>query len=205
MGDDDSPESHFEDTFAAGHRAARPELVRALAEGGPDAIAWLSELGVPFTRLGMHPGMAATYLLPEVAGLAVARELLLTGRIVTGAEAAALGVVNRAVPRTAVLDEALQGIAEPRVYLKLDTQGYDLLAFRGAGRRVDDLLAMQSEVSCLPIYEGMPQLEEQLGEYRSAGFDIAGLFPVSMHRPTLRVLEFDAVMVRKEAFSASRA
>lgn len=104
-----------------------------------------------------------------------------------------------------VLDEVLAGIDEPRIYLKLDTQGYDVAAFRGAGSRVRELLAMQSEVSCLPIYEGMPQLEEQLGEYRAAGFDIAGLFPVSMHRPTLRVLEFDAVLVRQEAFSASRA
>jgi FkbM family methyltransferase len=104
-----------------------------------------------------------------------------------------------------VLDEVLDGIKEPRVYLKLDTQGYDVLAFRGAGDRLREILAMQSEVSCLPIYEGMPQLEEQLGEYRAAGFDIAGLFPVSMHRPTLRVLEFDAVLVRQEAFSASRA
>ncbi len=105
----------------------------------------------------------------------------------------------------AVLDEVLEGIKEPRVYLKLDTQGYDVMAFRGAGDRIADVLAMQSEVSCLPIYEGMPQLEEQLREYRAAGFDIAGLFPVSMHRPTLRVLEFDAVLVRQEAFSASRA
>ena len=50
VGDDDSTESHFEDTFAAGHRAARPELVRQLAESGPDAIAWLDALGVAFTR-----------------------------------------------------------------------------------------------------------------------------------------------------------
>ena len=105
----------------------------------------------------------------------------------------------------AVLDEVLAGIDEPRVYLKLDTQGYDLPAFRGAGDRLTDILAMQSEVSCLPIYEGMPELEEQLGAYRRAGFDIAGLFPVTLHRPTLRVLEFDAVLVRQEAFSASRA
>lgn len=50
IGDDDSPESHCEDTFAAGHRVARPELVRALTEGGPDAIEWLSGLGVDFSR-----------------------------------------------------------------------------------------------------------------------------------------------------------
>ena len=39
-----------------------------------------ARLGVPFTSLGMHAGMATTWLLPEVAGLGVARELLLTGR-----------------------------------------------------------------------------------------------------------------------------
>ncbi|HEX8002477.1 MAG TPA: enoyl-CoA hydratase/isomerase family protein [Mycobacteriales bacterium] len=48
----------------------------------------------PFARLGMHPGMAATYLLPEVVGLARARELLLTGRRVTAAEALEMGLVS---------------------------------------------------------------------------------------------------------------
>jgi enoyl-CoA hydratase/carnithine racemase len=66
-----------------------------------------ARMGVPFTALGMHPGMATTWLLPEVAGLAAARELLLTGRMVTGTEAAAMGLVNRAVAPGAVLDEAL--------------------------------------------------------------------------------------------------
>lgn len=66
-----------------------------------------AKLAVPFTTLGMHPGMASTYLLPEVAGLAVAREMLLTGRVVTGADAVGLGLVNQAFPRESVLDEAL--------------------------------------------------------------------------------------------------
>lgn len=64
----------------------------------------------PFTRLGLHPGMAATYLLPEVAGLPLAREMLLAGRTVSGAQAESYGLVNRAVPREDVLDEAI-GVA----------------------------------------------------------------------------------------------
>ena len=48
----------------------------------------------PFARLGMHPGMAATYLLPEVVGLARAREMLLTGRRVTAQEAYDIGLVS---------------------------------------------------------------------------------------------------------------
>src|ERR1700712_4030413 len=39
-----------------------------------------ARLSVPFVKLGMNPGMAATYLLPNVVGPANARDLLLTGR-----------------------------------------------------------------------------------------------------------------------------
>ncbi|TDD32866.1 enoyl-CoA hydratase/isomerase family protein [Actinomadura sp. KC06] len=66
-----------------------------------------AKLLAPFTALGLHPGMAATWLLPEVAGLPLAREMLLAGRIVTGAEAERYGLVNKAVPGDQVLDEAL--------------------------------------------------------------------------------------------------
>jgi enoyl-CoA hydratase/carnithine racemase len=70
-----------------------------------------ARLGAPFTALGMHPGMATTWLLPEVAGPAVARDLLLTGRMVTGAEAVGLGLVSRAVPVAEVLPAALEAAA----------------------------------------------------------------------------------------------
>ena len=63
-----------------------------------------ARLGVPFTSLGLHPGMATTWSLPDVAGHAVARDLLLTGRIVTGQEAVGLGLVSMAAPADRVLD-----------------------------------------------------------------------------------------------------
>ena len=50
LGDDDSVESHREDTFAAGHENADPALVQALTHSGPEAIAWLREIGVEFTH-----------------------------------------------------------------------------------------------------------------------------------------------------------
>lgn len=62
---------------------------------------------VPFTALGIHAGMATTWLLPEVAGLAVARDLLLTGRTVNGREAQRLGLVNDVYPAEELLTEVL--------------------------------------------------------------------------------------------------
>ncbi|MBB4937370.1 enoyl-CoA hydratase [Streptosporangium album] len=69
-----------------------------------------AKLLVPFTSLGLHPGMAATYLLPRVAGVGVAREMLLTGRAMRGAEAATAGLVTRAFPGESLMTEVL-GIA----------------------------------------------------------------------------------------------
>jgi succinate dehydrogenase / fumarate reductase flavoprotein subunit/L-aspartate oxidase len=78
VGEDDSTRSHFEDTFRAGHEDARPELVRALVGGGPEAIAWLERLGVGFTRDG------GEYRLLRCGG-ATRRRLLQSGER-TGAE-----------------------------------------------------------------------------------------------------------------------
>ena len=65
-----------------------------------------AKYGANFTRLGLHPGMATTYILPRLVGLPKAAELLLTGRIIEGAEAADLGLANYAVPADQVLDKS---------------------------------------------------------------------------------------------------
>ena len=69
-------------------------LVCDLRIGALDA-----KYGANFVKLGLAPGMAISYLLPRLVGVARANELLLTGRLVDGAEAEALGILNRAVPR----------------------------------------------------------------------------------------------------------
>ena len=98
-----------------------------------------------------------------------------------------------------LLDELAAGLDEPRIYLKLDTQGYDLEAFRGAGTRVRDFVGMQSEVALMRIYDGMPRLPEALALYEESGFEVTALYPVSRETATARVLEFDCVMVRAAA------
>jgi enoyl-CoA hydratase/carnithine racemase len=55
--------------------------------------------------------MATTYLMPRLVGVPRAAELLFTGRIVTGAEAAEYGLANHAVPADQVAAKARE-IAE---------------------------------------------------------------------------------------------
>lgn len=64
-----------------------------------------AKLGAPFVNLGLHPGMATTALLAEAAGVQRARELLFTGRLISGTEAAEIGIALAA--DEPVLDTAL--------------------------------------------------------------------------------------------------
>jgi enoyl-CoA hydratase/carnithine racemase len=53
--------------------------------------------GANFARLGFHSGMAISHLLPRIVGVPLAADLLFSGRLVSGAEAAAIGLVHEAV------------------------------------------------------------------------------------------------------------
>jgi L-aspartate oxidase len=50
LGDDDSLDSHVQDTLEAGAGLCHPSTVRFVVEHGPAAVEWLRALGVAFTR-----------------------------------------------------------------------------------------------------------------------------------------------------------
>lgn len=63
-------------------------------------------LGQPYLKVGLHPDWGGTFFLPRLIGDAEARRLLLTGEVVTAAEALRLGLVSQVVPE-AKLDAAI--------------------------------------------------------------------------------------------------
>jgi FkbM family methyltransferase len=98
-----------------------------------------------------------------------------------------------------VLDECLEGLPEPRILLKLDTQGYDLVVLEGAGTRLENVLALQTELSVQPIYDGVStNFTTALTSLQRCGFDLAGLYPVNWDpRDGLRVIELDCLLCRR--------
>ncbi|MCU1376324.1 MAG: enoyl-CoA hydratase/isomerase family protein [Actinomycetia bacterium] len=93
--------------------------------------AWL---WAPFTTFGFTPDSGASWLIPRLAGVARAKEMLMLGTKVAGAEAAAWGLVHRAVPK----EELVQRLATaPTVALGLTK----LLVHRGLTADVDRHLA----------------------------------------------------------------
>ena len=67
-----------------------------------------AKYGFVFTRRGLTPEQNSLWLLPRLVGLAPAIELLLTGRLFSGAEARELGIATEAVPGDQVLARATE-------------------------------------------------------------------------------------------------
>lgn len=97
-----------------------------------------------------------------------------------------------------VFAECVGGLASPRVFLKLDTQGYDTEVLRGGTGSLGQVLALQSELSVQAIYQGAPRYTEAIAELNALGFELSGLFPVTLDRK-LRLIEMDCVVIRAEA------
>jgi enoyl-CoA hydratase len=66
-----------------------------------------ARFALPEVTLGIMPGAGGTQLLPRAVGAARAKEILLTGKPFTAAEAAAWGMVNAVCPPAALLERAL--------------------------------------------------------------------------------------------------
>jgi enoyl-CoA hydratase/carnithine racemase len=67
-----------------------------------------AKYGVVQVRRGVIPDCMSHWTLAHLANLAVAADVLLTGRTFDGAEAVTLGIASRALPAAQVLDHALQ-------------------------------------------------------------------------------------------------
>ncbi len=86
------------------------------AIGGGFGLALVTDLriacvtakyGATFARLGLHSGMAISYLLPRLVGVQRAAELLFTGRVFHGDEGERMGLFLQALPSADVLPAAM--------------------------------------------------------------------------------------------------
>eukprot|EP00966_Prymnesium_polylepis_P025219 581641-Prymnesium_polylepis.1 len=68
-----------------------------------------ASLGFTFVGLGLHPGMGCTHTIASVAGTQVASKMLLSGEVVKGDQAQALGLVVESLPDAgAAWDESIR-------------------------------------------------------------------------------------------------
>jgi FkbM family methyltransferase len=95
-----------------------------------------------------------------------------------------------------IFDECVSGVLEPSVFLKMDTQGYDLEVIRGASVCLSNVCAMQSEVSVHRLYQNMPNVTEFLSSVLPLGFGIVGFVQVTKFPGEPAAIEFDCLLSR---------
>jgi len=102
------------------------------------------------------------------------------------------------VKRLDEIQEEITGrIADPRIYLKMDTQGFDLAVMRGAQGCLDRVAALQTELSLKALYDHMPDWITALAEFNAAGYEPSAFFAVCRDNK-MRLSEMDCVMVRSD-------
>lgn len=119
-----------------------------------------ARFAAPFTALGMHPGMAATWLLPEAVGLSTTRELLFTGRTVEATEAVHIGLAHAVYPDDELLERVLEVAGTVAAQAPVALRLTKAALARGGHPTLEDALAW--EALAQPVTMATADLREGL-------------------------------------------
>jgi len=182
------PVSKFRAQLDARRSSDREWQVEPFALGSTSQRAVIHVMKSPGLSSLKSPDLGAMNMLlpaPEFGG-------------VEGEETIEVRRLDELVPSLPALRQA------KRALLKTDTQGFDLEVIRGARDFLAQTVAIQVELSVLPIYADAPSYQFVIDELHGLGFDLSGMFPVTLDAD-LRVIEFDGIFVRRPVAAAANA
>ncbi len=131
-----------------------------------------ARVGLNFTKLGLHPGMAATWTLPRLVGPSLAAELLYSSRLIDGSEATRIGLASRALPAEEVLDAAGDLAGEIAGCAPLAVRGVKRALGRTLTATLEDQLSFEASEQAVcfeseDVHEGIAAVREK----RDPSFD----------------------------------
>ena len=101
-----------------------------------------------------------------------------------------------------VIEELVGSPSKRGIFLKMDTQGYDMNVLDGAVSSLKLVRGLQTEVSVKALYDHMVPYDVAITRLQAYDFELTGLFPVTRDNE-LRVVEFDCVMRRLRDYSSN--
>jgi enoyl-CoA hydratase/carnithine racemase len=107
-------------------------------------VAEDAKLQFAFVRRGVIPELASHAIVPRVVGLSRAADLLLSGRIFSGREAAELGLASQALPASEVLPAALAHAREFRLAAPASVALSKRLLWEGLGLGAVEMMRRES-------------------------------------------------------------
>lgn len=97
------------------------------------------------------------------------------------------------------LDGMIDQIARPNeaIYLKIDTQGYELNVLKGALKALSRVRLIQLETAFFEGYQGQPLIEDIIRFLRELGYRIVAIEPGWEDSKTAEMLETDLIFARE--------
>jgi FkbM family methyltransferase len=83
-----------------------------------------------------------------------------------------------------------------RLYLKLDVQGFELEALRGAAQTMEQVAVLDVELSETPLYRGAPSADEVVAYLADRGYRLLQTEPAYLHPQTHETLQVNGIFVR---------
>jgi len=85
---------------------------------------------------------------------------------------------------------------ETRLFVKIDTQGYEDRVLDGATEILREARGLQLELSLVPLYQGQKLFDDLVERLRTLGFSIWAIWPGFCEPHTGRMLQVDAIFFR---------
>ncbi|MEL6142383.1 MAG: FkbM family methyltransferase [Bacteroidota bacterium] len=87
-------------------------------------------------------------------------------------------------------------LSDERIWLKVDTQGFEREVLAGSKNSLSQIMVVQTEISLQPLYaEGM-ELEEALEYFKERGYRLIGLEPGFYNKKSGQLLQVDGIFAR---------
>ncbi len=108
--------------------------------------------------------------------------------------------IGRDVVPIARLDSIAPGLigTPERMLVKIDTQGYETQVLAGGSATIAAAIAVQVELSLIPLYDGQPEFAAMLALMAGHGLSLWSLWPGFADPATGRILQAEGIFVRTE-------
>jgi FkbM family methyltransferase len=94
-------------------------------------------------------------------------------------------------------EEVLSSLtANDKVWLKIDTQGYEAEVLKGAAGLMTRVSAVECELSILPLYDGQPLIDEMIRLLYENGLRLVDIAPGFCEDDTGYALQIDGIFLR---------
>jgi len=108
------------------------------------------------------------------------------------------GYIDKETVSMTTLDAAMVDLSDncQKVFLKIDTQGYEAQVLDGASSTLKVAKVVQLELSVIPLYQGQALIVELICKMETLGFQMHSLAPVFNDPHSSAILQYDGLFVR---------